>query len=254
MASVAFGYLPILLFLIIALGLSAGFVVLPMIVARFTGAHKPDAAKLSEYECGFPAFEDARADCPAHPSAENGRQCPKVGCRLLARELRNALPLCRRANPFPQTLGRQVRGAMGSTRFRIGVRDDGCGEGIRSNAVGICEGVDRQHLPVALQNRVATHGVVLELLADSPSVSEPERPGVIEPFDGAIDVPTLVDGVTALQPRRVEDPHAMTQQFQHLGNSFRAPSGCRWEGRLHDVPAHRAPERSNSTSTGNLPS
>src|SRR5206468_8421634 len=62
LASVAFGYLPILLFLIVALGLSAGFVVLPMLVARLTGAHKPDAAKLSEYECGFPAFEDARAE------------------------------------------------------------------------------------------------------------------------------------------------------------------------------------------------
>ena len=33
-----------------------------MIVARFTGAHQPDPAKLSEYECGFPAFEDARAE------------------------------------------------------------------------------------------------------------------------------------------------------------------------------------------------
>ena len=62
MASVAFGYLPILLFLIVALGLSAGFVVLPMIVARLTGAHQPDPAKLSEYECGFPAFDDARAE------------------------------------------------------------------------------------------------------------------------------------------------------------------------------------------------
>jgi NADH-quinone oxidoreductase subunit A len=62
LASVAAGYLPILLFLIIALGLSAGFVVLPMIVSRFTGAHQTDPAKLSEYECGFPAFEDARAE------------------------------------------------------------------------------------------------------------------------------------------------------------------------------------------------
>ena len=62
MASVAAGYLPILLFLIIALGLSTAFVVLPMIVSRFTGAHRPDPAKLSEYECGFPAFEDARAE------------------------------------------------------------------------------------------------------------------------------------------------------------------------------------------------
>jgi NADH-quinone oxidoreductase subunit A len=62
LASVAAGYLPILLFLIVALGLSTAFVVLPMIVSRFTGAHKPDPAKLSEYECGFPAFEDARAE------------------------------------------------------------------------------------------------------------------------------------------------------------------------------------------------
>ena len=62
MASVAAGYLPILLFLIIALGLSSAFVVLPMIVSRLTGVHRPDPAKLSEYECGFPAFEDARAE------------------------------------------------------------------------------------------------------------------------------------------------------------------------------------------------
>ena len=61
MASVAAGYLPILLFLAIALALSAGFVVLPMLVSRLTGAHRPDPAKLSEYECGFPAFDDARA-------------------------------------------------------------------------------------------------------------------------------------------------------------------------------------------------
>ncbi len=61
MASVAAGYLPILLFLAIALGLSAGFVALPMLVSRLTGAHRPNADKLSEYECGFPAFEDARA-------------------------------------------------------------------------------------------------------------------------------------------------------------------------------------------------
>ena len=62
MASVAAGYLPILLFLIVALGMSTAFVVLPMIVSRFTGAHRPDPQKLSEYECGFPAFGDARAE------------------------------------------------------------------------------------------------------------------------------------------------------------------------------------------------
>jgi NADH-quinone oxidoreductase subunit A len=61
LSSVAAGYLPILLFLGVALTLSFGFVVVPMIVARFTGAHAPYAQKLQEYECGFPAFEDARA-------------------------------------------------------------------------------------------------------------------------------------------------------------------------------------------------
>ena len=61
MASVAAGYLPILLFLAIALGLSTAFVVLPMLVSRLTGTHQPTAEKLSEYECGFPAFEDSRA-------------------------------------------------------------------------------------------------------------------------------------------------------------------------------------------------
>ena len=61
MATVAAGYLPILLFIAIALALSGAFVVLPMIVSRLTGTHKPTAEKLSEYECGFPAFEDSRA-------------------------------------------------------------------------------------------------------------------------------------------------------------------------------------------------
>ena len=53
-------YLPILIFLGIALLLSSTFVFLPMLVGRLTGAHKPDPAKLSEYECGFPAFESSR--------------------------------------------------------------------------------------------------------------------------------------------------------------------------------------------------
>ena len=61
MSSVAAGYLPILLFLGVALALSGAFVVLPMIVSRFTGSHAPYPQKLAEYECGFPAFEDARA-------------------------------------------------------------------------------------------------------------------------------------------------------------------------------------------------
>jgi len=61
LASVAAGYLPILLFVGVALALSGAFVFLPMLVSRMTGTHQPDAAKLAEYECGFPAFEDSRA-------------------------------------------------------------------------------------------------------------------------------------------------------------------------------------------------
>jgi NADH-quinone oxidoreductase subunit A len=60
-ASVASQYLPILLFLAVALGLSLAFVVLPIVAAKFTGADKPYAEKLTEYECGFPAFEDSRS-------------------------------------------------------------------------------------------------------------------------------------------------------------------------------------------------
>lgn len=49
-------YLPILLFLVIAGGLSAVMVGLSLIV----GPRKPDPEKLSAYECGFDAFSDAR--------------------------------------------------------------------------------------------------------------------------------------------------------------------------------------------------
>ena len=54
-------YLPILIFLVVALALSSAFVFLPMAVGRLTGAHNPTTDKLSEYECGFPAFEDSRS-------------------------------------------------------------------------------------------------------------------------------------------------------------------------------------------------
>ena len=54
-------YLPILIFLFIAAGISALFVFLPMGVSRLTGSHKPNTEKLSEYECGFPAFEEPRS-------------------------------------------------------------------------------------------------------------------------------------------------------------------------------------------------
>jgi NADH-quinone oxidoreductase subunit A len=61
MTQVAAGYLPILLFLGIALAISCVFVFAPMAVSRLTGAHNPTPEKLTEYECGFPAFEDSRA-------------------------------------------------------------------------------------------------------------------------------------------------------------------------------------------------
>ncbi|MDF7773874.1 NADH-quinone oxidoreductase subunit A [Sphingomonas sp. AOB5] len=54
-------YLPILLFLGVAIVLSSAFVFLPMAVSRLTGSHKPTPEKLTEYECGFPAFEDSRS-------------------------------------------------------------------------------------------------------------------------------------------------------------------------------------------------
>jgi NADH-quinone oxidoreductase subunit A len=49
-------YFPVLLF--IAVGLAVG--VLPMLLGKLLGPNKPDPEKLSPYECGFEAFEDAR--------------------------------------------------------------------------------------------------------------------------------------------------------------------------------------------------
>jgi NADH-quinone oxidoreductase subunit A len=49
-------YLPVLLF--IGVGLAVG--VVPMLLGKLIGPSRPDAAKLSPYECGFEAFEDAR--------------------------------------------------------------------------------------------------------------------------------------------------------------------------------------------------
>ena len=56
MNSVASSYFPILVFLAIAAGLSFVMAILPMIIGR----QKPDAEKLSAYECGFEPFGDAR--------------------------------------------------------------------------------------------------------------------------------------------------------------------------------------------------
>ena len=58
MASTDFllNYLPIVVFLGIALGLASVMVLASMIIGR----SKPDTEKLSAYECGFEAFDDAR--------------------------------------------------------------------------------------------------------------------------------------------------------------------------------------------------
>ena len=49
-------YLPILIFLGLAIGLAVIIMVATLIVAR----QNPDPDKLSAYECGFEAFEDTR--------------------------------------------------------------------------------------------------------------------------------------------------------------------------------------------------
>lgn len=49
-------YAPIFVFILIALGMGAAPLVLTMLVAE----QRPDEEKLSAYECGFEAFEDAR--------------------------------------------------------------------------------------------------------------------------------------------------------------------------------------------------
>ncbi|WJW76470.1 NADH-quinone oxidoreductase subunit A [Thiohalobacter sp. IOR34] len=49
-------YLPILIF--IAIGIAVGFGAIA--VGFLAGPHRPDSEKLSPYECGFEAFEDAR--------------------------------------------------------------------------------------------------------------------------------------------------------------------------------------------------
>ena len=49
-------YFPILLFMLV--GLAVG--VAPVVLGKLLGPNRPDPEKLSPYECGFEAFEDAR--------------------------------------------------------------------------------------------------------------------------------------------------------------------------------------------------
>ena len=49
-------YLPIVIFIAVALGIGVALLVAPFLVAY----RNPDPEKLSAYECGFTAFDDAR--------------------------------------------------------------------------------------------------------------------------------------------------------------------------------------------------
>ena len=49
-------YFPILLFILVGIGVG----IVPQVLGRVLAPHKPDSQKLSPYECGFEAFEDAR--------------------------------------------------------------------------------------------------------------------------------------------------------------------------------------------------
>ena len=49
-------YLPLVVFIAVALGLSLALLIAPFLVAY----RNPDPEKLSAYECGFNAFDDAR--------------------------------------------------------------------------------------------------------------------------------------------------------------------------------------------------
>jgi NADH-quinone oxidoreductase subunit A len=60
MPAIAADYLPILIFLGVAILLSGVFVALPILLSNLGGFNKPDSEKLSAYECGFDPFEDAR--------------------------------------------------------------------------------------------------------------------------------------------------------------------------------------------------
>jgi NADH-quinone oxidoreductase subunit A len=49
-------YFPILLFILVGVGVG----IAPIVLGKIFGPNRPDPEKLSPYECGFEAFEDAR--------------------------------------------------------------------------------------------------------------------------------------------------------------------------------------------------
>ena len=50
------GYFPVFVFILIGVV----FGIMPVVMGMMVAPHRPDAEKLSPYECGFEAFEDAR--------------------------------------------------------------------------------------------------------------------------------------------------------------------------------------------------
>jgi len=56
MSELLFAYLPLVIFIAVALVLTGALLVVPFIVAY----RAPDKEKLSAYECGFNSFDDAR--------------------------------------------------------------------------------------------------------------------------------------------------------------------------------------------------
>jgi len=54
------GYFPILMFILVGVAVGVAPVVAGGVASRLLGVHRPDPEKLSPYECGFEAFEDAR--------------------------------------------------------------------------------------------------------------------------------------------------------------------------------------------------
>ena len=53
-------YFPILMFIFVGIAVGVGPLLAGTVVSRLVGVHRPDPEKLSPYECGFEAFEDAR--------------------------------------------------------------------------------------------------------------------------------------------------------------------------------------------------
>ena len=56
MSNLLEAYLPVVIFMAVALGIGLALMVAPILIA----IRNPDPEKLSAYECGFDAFDDAR--------------------------------------------------------------------------------------------------------------------------------------------------------------------------------------------------